>query len=109
MLLAKALANISGCSAFAMNVMLQLLFAGRGRAYVIDSGNMTAFIVCEFTITPVDIAVVTQAKVIAHPAGVQMYLANLTDLTTLFGFSNTGLQPFGSGTLNNNSFMAITT
>lgn len=71
---AKALANICNGSIQAMNQILLLLFPGRGNIYVTDGLNMTMTITSTFTLTPVEIAILTTAGVFPRPAGVALTL-----------------------------------
>jgi hypothetical protein len=77
LILAKALANITSTKTPSLNQLLQNLFPGRGRCYVIDGGKsntavggMTMSFVFEFAITQVEYAILTQTGVMPHPAGV---------------------------------------
>jgi hypothetical protein len=70
LILAKALANISSCSAPAVNKVLQLLFPGRGVCYATDGLDMTMTYTFLFALTPVEAAIVDQSGVLPRPAGV---------------------------------------
>lgn len=70
LILAKALANISDGSSKSLNQLLINLFPGRGNAYVTDTGNMTMTYTFDFTLTPVEAAIVTQSGVLPKPVGV---------------------------------------
>lgn len=97
LILVKALANISDCTSPSLNRLLSNLFAGRGRCYVSDTGQMEFRYVFEFALEPYEIAILTQSGAIPKPAAV---LANVlqVDLPTTFGFKEAVLmQPFGSG------------
>lgn len=96
LILSKALANISACTAPSLNQLLQNLFTGRGRSYVVDTGNMTLRYVFEFALTPVEIAIVTSSGALPHPAGVQSFSVQVNADTT-FGFNGGSGQPFGQG------------
>lgn len=96
LILVKALANISRTTAPAINQLLQNLFAGRGRCYVNDLGNMSLRYVFEFLLTPYEFAIITQSRAIPRPAGVGAILINTN--TPVFGFSEAGTgsaAPFG--------------
>lgn len=69
-ILAKALANISGTSAFDINRVLQQLFPGRGKCYVEEVSDMVIRYVFEFPLTPVELNVILFKKIIPCPAGV---------------------------------------
>lgn len=97
LILVKALSNISDCTAPSLNRALQLLFAGRGRAYVVDTGQMQMRYVFEFTLLPFEMAILTQSGALARPAAVLAQVLS-ADLPSTFGFSEaTGYQPFGQG------------
>lgn len=93
----KAMANLTNCTASSLNAMLKYLFAGRGRAYVQDTGDMTLRFVFEFLLTPVEIGIMTNSGAIARPAGVQASIVTYSAAST-FGFSEGMGQPFGQGT-----------
>lgn len=78
------------------------LFAGRGRCYVTDQGDMAMTYVFEFALEPFEIAILTQSGAIPKPAAV---LANVLQTDTLtFGFKQqTGAQPFNQGIFFNRS------
>lgn len=96
LILVKALANISDCKSPSLNRLPTNLFAGRGRCYVSDTGQMEFRYVFEFALEPYEIAILTQSGAIPKPAAV---LANVlqVDLPNTFGFNEALMQPFGSG------------
>lgn len=67
---AKGLSNICDGSIPAINQIMRYLFPGRGNAYVIDNHNMTMKYKFAFTLTAVELAVVSQSGVLAKPAGI---------------------------------------
>lgn len=69
-LFVKALTNISSCTIPAMNQLLQNLFASRGQAYVIDTGNMTMTLNFTFALEPFELALLQQSAILPHPTGV---------------------------------------
>lgn len=96
LILVKALANISATTAPAINLLLQSLFAGDGRCYVIDDGHMQMRYVFEFLLTPYQFAIMTQSGALPRPAGVSLSLLNVN--LPCFGFSEAGTDsaaPFG--------------
>lgn len=99
LILVKALANISDCSARSFNQLLQNLFAGRGRCYVVDTGAMTLRYVFEFALEPFESAIVLNSGVFPRPAGVQGFAMQVNAATT-FGFNGGSGQPFGQGVFN---------
>ncbi len=74
LLLAKAAANITDGSIPSLNRILGLLFPFRGRAYVEDGLDMTLTYVFEFTLTPAELAIVSQPGILPTPAGVTALL-----------------------------------
>lgn len=96
LILVKALANISDCTAPSINRLLQNLFAGRGRCYVADTGNMQMRYVFEFALQPFELAIMTQSGAVPRPAAVLASVLQV-DLPHTFGFQEGGMQPFGSG------------
>jgi hypothetical protein len=72
LLFAKALANISDGSTKAINQLLLNLFPGRGNCYVVDrpSGVMTMAYAFDFTLTPVELAIIGQSGALPKPTGV---------------------------------------
>lgn len=70
LILAKALANITNCSAPAINQILLNLFPSRGNCYVTDGLDMTMTYTFEFALTAVELAIITQTGVLPKPVGV---------------------------------------
>ena len=97
LLLVKALANITDCSAPSLNQLMSNLFATQGRCYVADVGGMQMIFTFEFNLTAIDLAILTQSKVLPHPAGVGVGVVSAAPAST-FGFHGSGLQPFNQGT-----------
>jgi hypothetical protein len=97
LLFVKALANITDCSAHSLNQLLSKLFAAQGKCYATDVGHMQMLFMFEFNLTAIDLAILTQAAVLPHPAGVGAGVMSF-DASTIFGFSGSGLQPFNQGT-----------
>jgi hypothetical protein len=99
LILVKALANISNCTAASLNQLLQNLFAGRGRCYVSDLGKMQMRFTFEFFLQPFELAILTQSGAIPRPAAVQAFVMSVS-LPFTFGFSEAGTPsavPFGQG------------
>lgn len=93
----KALANITNCTARSLNQLLSNLFAGRGRCYVLDLGNMHMNYTFEFFLMPFEEAIVTNSGAIPRPVGVQSGLVQV-DVAHTFGFrEQVNLQPFNQG------------
>lgn len=96
LILTKALANIVSTTAPALNQLLRNLFPNRGRAFVRDLGNMAMQFVFNFSLTPVEYAILTQSNVMPHPAGVFYSVAVIS--SGFFGFQGCdGAQPFNVG------------
>ena len=99
LILTKALANITATNARGLNSLLRLLFPHRGRAYVRDNGNMSMTFVFEFSLTPVEYAILTESGVLPHPAGVAYNVVVVPAAVKFFGFSEMGAlaNPFSVG------------
>ena len=97
LIMAKALKNISNGSCQSINQILRLLFASRGRAYVIDRMNMTMILVFEFVLDQFSLNMLVQSDVIPRPAGVGALLLNGYNPLDLFGFNGSGLNPLNHG------------
>jgi hypothetical protein len=88
LLLTKALANICTTTAPALNAIVQNLFPGQGRCYVLDPGGMRMTYVFEFPLSPIDYAILAYSGVLPHPAGV---LTNVVVIPAgFFGFNEAG-------------------
>lgn len=74
LIFAKAALNITDGSIPAINRILMALFPGYGNCYVSDDGNMELTYVFGATLSPVDLAIVSQSGAIPKPIGV---LANV--------------------------------
>jgi len=97
LIMLKAMANISSCTAPALNQLLRNLFAQRGRCYVQDTGAMTMHYVFEFRLTATEQAIFSGSGVFPRPAAVGTQAVNVIP-SDVFGFAGSGLQPLGSGT-----------
>lgn len=106
LILVKAMSNISNCSVPSINRMLQFLFAGEGRCYVQDTGDMTQRFVFEFNLTPVQLAIMLTSGIISRAAGVLSYVMTY-DSDNTFGFAEAGGQPFGQGTFFTSSQLQV--
>lgn len=102
LILTKALANICDCSARSFNRLLQILFAGRGRCYVVDTGAMTLRYVFEFALQPFEQAIVLNSVVFPRPAGVHGFAMQVNSSNT-FAFHGGSGQPFNQGVFNSMS------
>lgn len=99
LILTKALANIVATTPAALNQLLRNLFPGRGRAFVRDLGGMAMQFVFNFSLTPVEYAILTQSGVLPHPAGV-FYSVIVVPIGKLFGFRYGDVLPFNRGPFN---------
>jgi hypothetical protein len=70
LIFAKALSNICDGSIKAINQLLLNLFPNRGNAYVVDNLDMTMVYTFEFSLTPVEAAIMAQSGVLPNPVGV---------------------------------------
>ncbi len=96
LILVKALANITDCTAANLNKLLEFLFDGEGRAYVVDTGGMTFRFVFEFILSDVERSIMLNSTAIPRPSGVLAQVMTVDPAYT-FGFNEAGGQPFGSG------------
>lgn len=76
-ILAKALANICDGSIPAINQILINLFAGYGNCYVTDLGGMAMTYTFGSSLSPVDLAIVTQSGILPRPTGVAITIIQL--------------------------------
>lgn len=88
-LMAKAMANISRCTPFAINRILRNLFTGRGDCHVADLGNMQMRYVFNFYLLPWEEAIIDQMNVLPKPAGVEL-LGKIVAVEPFFGFLEMG-------------------
>jgi len=70
LILAKALSNITDGSMRSINAILSALFPDRGNAYCTNGQDMTMTLHFNFTLTPVELAIITQSGAIPIPVGV---------------------------------------
>jgi hypothetical protein len=70
LLFAKALANITDGSTYAINTILKNLFPDRGNCYIVDELNMTMQYKFEFALSPVELAIVGNSGVLPRPPGI---------------------------------------
>lgn len=76
LILAKAAYNLSDCSTRSINRILRDIMDGRN-AYVVNNQNMTMDLHFEFTLNPLEYAIITQSGVIPTPAGVTVNIVSL--------------------------------
>lgn len=98
LILIKAAANISDCSASSINSLMTALFGHRGRTYVSDLGSMQMSYNFEFYLQPFELTLLQTAGALPRPTGVQISI-NQTVTTDLFGFREAGPTslPFNQG------------
>jgi hypothetical protein len=72
LILAKAASNICDGSIPGINQVLLRLFDGRGSCFARDLGGMQMQYVFNFTLTPLDLAIITQTGILPKPVGVQL-------------------------------------
>lgn len=77
LILAKAYANISNGSIPSINQILMTLFGASGTCFCTDGQNMTMTYAFEFTLTPVQAAIVSQSGVLPRPSGVQVTIVQV--------------------------------
>jgi hypothetical protein len=70
LILAKAATNICDGSIQSINRILLALFPLRGACYVADNQNMSLTYTFQFTLTPVELAIVETSGALPNPAGV---------------------------------------
>jgi hypothetical protein len=70
LIFAKMMTNICDGSIPAINKILLALFPNRGACYVTDGGDMTMTYTFNFTLSPVDLAIIEQEGVLPTPTGV---------------------------------------
>jgi Protein of unknown function (DUF2612) len=98
LILVKAAANIAATSTQALNQLLTSLFAGRGRCYVNDLGNMKMRYTFEFYLQPYELAILSSSGALPRPAGVGISILQAPHGST-FGFKEAGdAETFGHGT-----------
>jgi hypothetical protein len=90
----KAAANITNCSIPGLNYILKQLFAGQGRAYVSDPGNMQTLLAFEFVLSPIQKAILRQSGIVPNPCGVGYDVMDI-DITRTFGFAEAGTSASG--------------
>lgn len=97
LILVKALANISDCTAPAVNRLLSNLFASRGRCYVLDLGGMRIRYIFEFALENYELTIIQNSGAIPRPAGVAIEIYQAA--TPTFGFAEAGpsAAPWGQG------------
>jgi hypothetical protein len=103
LILTKALSNIVATTPRSLNQLLRNLFPGRGRVYVRDLGGMAMQFVFNFSLTPVEYAIVAQSGALPHPAGVFYSVIVNPSPGVFFGFRNSNpgsVLPFNYGIFN---------
>jgi len=100
LILVKAMANILDGSIPSYNKLLQLLFAGRGRCYINDVGNMQMRYTFEFYLEPFELAIITSSGILPRPTGV-LASSIQVPVPNIIGFreQGAGVAPLSQGTL----------
>lgn len=95
LILMKAMSNIIYATAPNINRLLWALF-GRN-AYFLALGDMRGRYVLEFHINAFERHIIYNTDILPRPCGVYIDIIIDLDTNETFGFSGTGLQPFGEG------------
>lgn len=74
LIMVKAMANITDCTAPNLNRLLSYLFEGRGRCYVQDLGDMQMRYVFEFPLSIIEYSIMVNTNVVPRPAGVVTFI-----------------------------------
>ncbi len=77
LIFAKMAANICDGSIPATNQILLTLFPNRGNCYVTDGEDMTMTFTFNFSLTPVELAIVEQSGVLPKPVGVLLTVVQM--------------------------------
>lgn len=76
LIMVKAMANITDCTAPNLNKLLRFLFEGRGRCYVQDLGSMQMRYVFEFPLSVIEYSIMVNTDVVPRPAGVESFIVS---------------------------------
>lgn len=87
LILVKALANITSCTAPGLNQLIRNLFAEQGACYVNDLGGMAMRYTFEFELSAYDRAILLKSGIFPHPAGVATSVLETPDV---WGFYEAG-------------------
>ena len=94
----KAMLNLSDLSIPSINKLLTFFFAGRGKCYCVDYGDMQMALIFEFPLEPFEIAIFSNSNCVPRPCGVKSRVIQLlTD--EYLGFKDTGWDTWNNGTL----------
>ena len=77
LILAKAAGNVSDGSIPSLNAILLYLFPLRGNCFVVDNQNMTATLTFQFTLNPIELAIIQQSGVLPYPCAVAINVIQL--------------------------------
>lgn len=99
LILMKALSNIVYATAPNINALMRAMF-GR-RAYCLITGHMKMRYVFEFDLSPYQRHLVYNTDILPRPCGVEISIIINADVTGIFGFNGSGLQPFSQGVFYN--------
>lgn len=95
-ILLKAFRNIIYATFPNINKLLSLMFKERGRAYIVKNNTMSARYIFEFTLLPIERAIIRQTNILPTPSGVLIEFYE-PEINQTFGFTETELAPFGQG------------
>lgn len=97
LIMIKAFANIVYATAPNINKFLNYIFGKRGKAYFLITGHMKARYYFDFILSPLEKKIVYELNLLPRPCGVLIEYMEI-DSSSIFGFDNTGYQPFDMGT-----------
>lgn len=95
-ILLKAFRNIIYATFPNINKLLRIMFQERGRVYIVKNNTMSARYVFEFTLLPIERAIIRQTNILPTPSGVLIEFYE-PEINNTFGFTETELAPFGQG------------
>lgn len=99
LILMKALSNIVYATAPNINALMRAMFDRP--AYCLITGHMKMRYVFEFDLSPYQYHLVYNTDILPRPCGVEISIIINADLSGIFGFDGSGLQPFGQGVFYN--------
>lgn len=94
LILIKAISNIAYATAPNINRIIKQIFRGTG--YYLAEGDMKGAYVFEYILTPFERFIFTETNILPRPCGVEISFREV-DVSSVFGFYGSGLQPFNQG------------
>lgn len=94
LILIKAISNIAYATAPNINRIIKQIFRGTG--YYLAEGDMQGTYVFEYILTPFEHFIFTETDILPRPCGVEINFREV-DVSGVFGFYGSGLQPFNQG------------